>query len=704
MPCNEIQSWTFSGLVGAFLDLSIAYLLLCASTLAYFASKFLGVFGLSLPCPCNGLFGDPNSDNCWQTALLDCPSEKISSVQFSVKGKFPFDSIWDKNLKQKICENKFFGLDDEASCSSLHEMSEVGIGCGVMYARDVKKERSDTKAKGVLNQKVRHALRRRRKGATDNGRSPSVSAYDTFQWDAQSLCPSPASVSKMVNEGNEDSMVLDSSGGLALNYGGESTMGMGFLGGKPPDFESNETVNENKSTEGVASPEDDLKFNAQGKLFFDSDENNAISVLEQALEEEHAARAALYLELEKERSAAATAADEAMAMILRLQEEKASIEMEARQYQRMIEEKSAYDFEEMNILKEILLRREREKHFLEKEVETYRQMIFGSEQLHYDARDMGTSHEKRGYSLQYSGENPLQMMQSISESICEKENPDHTLAFGKELPISKLDEVCPQERETQLQFDLSTAEGYKLHEKTVAYVGEVRQQSDIISTTGGLASKTIQICNTTENVLYNCDDSKKHDQDSQNAMLNMDDYVHDVHVIDDKFNTCGEVRGNGSEKLLVKTAVDIPVSCDGPAMSSSQTEQDISGSWSDITSGLPPVGCSLRKPLVSVFRRNSMSAVDYERLKIDNEVGRLWERLRVVQEGRGKLNKSMEHREKEKIRLELLENIVSQLREVRRLKEPGKTVRQVSLPPPSCKIMSKKRRWRSVSLEVHKST
>lgn len=64
-----------------------------------------------------------------------------------------------------------------------------------------------------------------------------------------------------------------------------------------------------------------------------------------------------------------------MAMILHLQEEKASIETQARQYQRIIEEKSAYDAEEMNILKENLLRREREKHFLEKEVEAYRQMI-----------------------------------------------------------------------------------------------------------------------------------------------------------------------------------------------------------------------------------------------------------------------------------------------------------------------------------------
>ncbi|KAE8703975.1 hypothetical protein F3Y22_tig00110462pilonHSYRG00449 [Hibiscus syriacus] len=84
------------------------------------------------------------------------------------------------------------------------------------------------------------------------------------------------------------------------------------------------------------------------------DEANQIRMLEQALEEEKTKHAAICLELDKERAAAASAADEAMAMILRLQEDKASIEMEARQYQRMMEENFAYDDEEMNILKEIL--------------------------------------------------------------------------------------------------------------------------------------------------------------------------------------------------------------------------------------------------------------------------------------------------------------------------------------------------------------
>ncbi|PPS16514.1 hypothetical protein GOBAR_AA04072 [Gossypium barbadense] len=116
------------------------------------------------------------------------------------------------------------------------------------------------------------------------------------------------------------------------------------------------------------------KGNTNEKFEVTGDGENRIKILEQAIKEEKAACAALYLELEKERAASASAADEAMAMILRLQEDKASIEMEATQYQRIIEEKFAYDEEEMNLLKEALVGREKENHLLEKEVEAYRQM------------------------------------------------------------------------------------------------------------------------------------------------------------------------------------------------------------------------------------------------------------------------------------------------------------------------------------------
>lgn len=110
-------------------------------------------------------------------------------------------------------------------------------------------------------------------------------------------------------------------------------------------------------------------------------EASTIRLLELALEEERTARASLFVELEEERAAAATAADEAIAMITRLQNEKASFEMEARQYHREVEEKFSYDEEKMNILREILVKRDIDYHVLEKEIEAYRQMDFAEEEL-----------------------------------------------------------------------------------------------------------------------------------------------------------------------------------------------------------------------------------------------------------------------------------------------------------------------------------
>ncbi|KAJ6734488.1 hypothetical protein OIU79_001703 [Salix purpurea] len=532
--------------------------------------------------------------------------------------------------------------------------------------------------------------------------------------------------------------------GSVVSDSKESSVDTGFVGTVSNDSDSNEPL-ENKHMEKAAPPGDDLKCKTQRELCFDGDEKHTIKVLEQALEEEYAACSALYLELEKERSAAATAADEAMAMILRLQEEKALIEMEARQYHRMIEEKSAYDLEEMNILKEILLRREREKHFLEKELETYRQVIFGNEQLESDLQDIGTTHEQRA-SLQYSREDPSLLLRRISESIDEKEKGEGSnkflrskvqsiesqscsLAFGKELPIPDLmnlsidcdgtkDEfeekelVSPdnslfdQQREPQiescLQFDLSTRD-CNLIKKTISTSVEAPQQSDYINANHELASKTTETRDQTKIVsLYNCDDSEKHARDSYDAEFDSDLLVHDVHVIDDKTSLSCGINENGSEKLSANAASDIPRTCDSPRIS--WAEKDVRKSCSDVTNGLPPLGSSKGKFLTSDLRRNSMSAVDHERFKIDSEVGWLRERLRIIQVGREQLTISMENRENKKVQWQLSENTGSQLREIQQSTEHGKAVRQASLPPLSYKVMSKKRQWRSASLGVHRST
>ncbi|KAI9086515.1 hypothetical protein K1719_031599 [Acacia pycnantha] len=82
---------------------------------------------------------------------------------------------------------------------------------------------------------------------------------------------------------------------------------------------------------------------------------------------------ALYMELDEERSASAVAANNAMAMITRLQAEKAAVQMEASQYKRVTEEQSEYDEEALEAASEMLMRREDEIKALETELAIYRE-------------------------------------------------------------------------------------------------------------------------------------------------------------------------------------------------------------------------------------------------------------------------------------------------------------------------------------------
>lgn len=87
----------------------------------------------------------------------------------------------------------------------------------------------------------------------------------------------------------------------------------------------------------------------------------------------------LYLELEEERNASSSAANEAMSMILRLQREKAEVQMEARQFKRFAEEKMSHDAEEIASLEETVYKKEQAIQSLTCEVRAYkhRMMSFG---------------------------------------------------------------------------------------------------------------------------------------------------------------------------------------------------------------------------------------------------------------------------------------------------------------------------------------
>lgn len=193
MGCNGMDLWTFSDLVGAFLDLSIAYFLLCASSSVFFASKLLDLFGLSLPCPCDGLFVNPNRSYCIKKVLVDMPIEKASGVQMYVRSKPPFDSVLSKDqnldLSMKVdgdgdcCGNEFVGLEGEASCSSILDVkgsrnvvdieskrrNENGGEFQVTSLEGFKDRKVDVKGKGITLHKPKIGIPRRRKRVCEHG-------------------------------------------------------------------------------------------------------------------------------------------------------------------------------------------------------------------------------------------------------------------------------------------------------------------------------------------------------------------------------------------------------------------------------------------------------------------------------------------------------------------------------------------------------
>ena len=105
----------------------------------------------------------------------------------------------------------------------------------------------------------------------------------------------------------------------------------------------------------------------------ETDPEAIINRLKRQVRQDRKSLISLYMELDEERSASAVAANNAMAMITRLQAEKAAVQMESLQYQRMMEEQAEYDQEALEMLREMLNKREDEIRELESELEIYRE-------------------------------------------------------------------------------------------------------------------------------------------------------------------------------------------------------------------------------------------------------------------------------------------------------------------------------------------
>ncbi|XVE78087.1 hypothetical protein DITRI_Ditri13aG0115800 [Diplodiscus trichospermus] len=611
MVSHTIHSWTLIGLFRAFLDLALAYFLLCGSTLGFFACKFCYVFGLHLSCPCSGFLGYQNSNLCWHKLLIQWPARKIYSVQKLVLNRFPFNLVLfdDQELNSDV---KF--ITDGKFCNGVVKLEGEAYSAspsGLRLQTMVDKESGyDAKGKKLLNQKQKSGIRRRRRSAFGYGKSSPVLLYGNFP-----LAVAGISCSSNIN-------AAETRIGVNENFGPVRDIDDGF-----PDEKTTQTGTDigeetwhgfelsNGEEEGSTflkrfTRSDNEKYGISG------DETDRNRILEQALEKENAKYAALYLELEKERAAAASAADEAMAMILRIQEDKASVEMEARQYQRMIEEKFAYDEEEMNILKEILVRREKENHLLEKEVEAYKQIdTLGHEQ----ECDFSYTLSKGGSVSLGIDEDPLLMVNEMGNggSTGRKEEEK-----GSSWPSKK-----------------ETLDGNRSRNVAVNLAGKGDGQDDDAIVCQAIATKTAQsfggiqknsLC--AERLNRSAEFKELLGSNMHDSTLDTEPAIYDIHVVDDdEINVTKEE--NKKESIL------------------------------------PTCSASDDKSLLYDLGKSS-SAVINERLEIDAEIEHFRERLRIVRGEKEKLTFSADQRERVDSQLKLIEEMVNQLQEFQLLKEP----------------------------------
>ena len=114
----------------------------------------------------------------------------------------------------------------------------------------------------------------------------------------------------------------------------------------------------------------------------------------------------LYAELDEEREASATAASEAMDMIVRLQGEKAAVKMEASHYRRMAEEKIGHAEASLEVFEELMYQKEMEITSLEYQALAYKNKLltlgsdFNASDFEFDEDLLLSRHDQ-----QHNGEN-----------------------------------------------------------------------------------------------------------------------------------------------------------------------------------------------------------------------------------------------------------------------------------------------------------
>ncbi|KAK3003886.1 hypothetical protein RJ639_019718 [Escallonia herrerae] len=122
----------------------------------------------------------------------------------------------------------------------------------------------------------------------------------------------------------------------------------------------------------ISLERNESSLSLDGSTVSEIEGETVVERLKRQVEHDRKLMGALYKELEEERNASAVATNQAMAMITRLQEEKAALHMEALQCLRLMEEQAEYDDEALQKSNDLLTDKEKEIQNLEAQLELYR--------------------------------------------------------------------------------------------------------------------------------------------------------------------------------------------------------------------------------------------------------------------------------------------------------------------------------------------
>ncbi|CAH1448154.1 unnamed protein product [Lactuca virosa] len=115
----------------------------------------------------------------------------------------------------------------------------------------------------------------------------------------------------------------------------------------------------------ISLERNESNISLDGSIVSEIDGESVVDRLRRQVEHDKKLMGALYKELEEERNASAVATNQAMAMITRLQEEKAELYTEALQYLRMMEEQAEYNSEALQNANDLIEEKDKQIQDLE---------------------------------------------------------------------------------------------------------------------------------------------------------------------------------------------------------------------------------------------------------------------------------------------------------------------------------------------------